>query len=59
MGPNQLPSLVYPTPYIQMNYWIVLLLLYLVEGSTLYLNYDHALSLLSMHYLLFMVRSFC
>jgi hypothetical protein len=24
MGPNRLPSLVYPTHYIQMNYWLVL-----------------------------------
>jgi hypothetical protein len=30
MEPNRLPSLVYPTPCIQMNYWIVLLLLYQV-----------------------------
>jgi hypothetical protein len=25
-----------------MNYWVVLLLLYLVLGLILYLNYDHA-----------------
>jgi hypothetical protein len=30
MGPNRLPSFVYPTPCKQMNYWVVLLLLYLV-----------------------------
>jgi hypothetical protein len=32
MGPNRLPSFVYLTPYTQMNYWVVLLLLYLVLG---------------------------
>jgi hypothetical protein len=31
MGPNRLPS------YIEMNYWVVLLLLYLVERLILYL----------------------
>jgi hypothetical protein len=29
-----------------MNYWVVLLLLYLDSGLMLHLNYDHALSLL-------------
>jgi hypothetical protein len=31
-----------------MNYWVVLLLVYLVLGLMLYMNYDHALLLLSM-----------
>jgi hypothetical protein len=35
------PSFVFPTPYRQMNYWIDLLLLYLVLGLMLHLNYDH------------------
>jgi hypothetical protein len=43
MGPNRLPSFVYLTPCIQMNYWVVLLLLYLVWGLIRYMNYDHAL----------------
>jgi hypothetical protein len=43
MGPNKLPNFVYPTPCIQINYWVVLLLLYLVLGIILYPNYDHAL----------------
>jgi hypothetical protein len=55
MRPNRLPSLVYPTHCMQMNYWVVLLLLYLVLEIILYLNYDHVL--LSMNYLLFMIRS--
>jgi hypothetical protein len=46
MGPNRLPSFVYPTPCKQMNYRIVLLLLYLVLGLILYMNYDHVFSLL-------------
>jgi hypothetical protein len=46
MGPNRLPSLVYPTPCIRMNYWIFLLLLYLITGLILYLNYDHDILLL-------------
>jgi hypothetical protein len=29
-----------------MNYWVVLLLIYLVLGLILYLNYDQALSIL-------------
>jgi hypothetical protein len=56
MGPNRLPSFVYPTPCKQMNYWVVLLLLYVVLGLMLYMNYDHALLLLSMDSLLFMIR---
>jgi hypothetical protein len=32
MGPNRLPSFVYHTPCIQMNYLVVLLLFYLVLG---------------------------
>jgi hypothetical protein len=32
------PSFVYPTPCKQMNYWVDLLLLYLVLGLILYLN---------------------
>jgi hypothetical protein len=59
MGPNRLPSIVYPTPCKHMNYWVVLLLLYLVLGLMLCMNYDHALLLLSMDSLLFMTRSFC
>jgi hypothetical protein len=59
MGPNRLPIFVYPTPCKQLNYWVVLLLLYLVLGLTLYMNYDDALLLLSMYSLLFMIRIFC
>jgi hypothetical protein len=33
------PSIVYPTPCKQMNFWVVLLLLYLVLG--LMLHYEH------------------
>jgi hypothetical protein len=40
-----------------MNYWVVLLLLYLVLGLVLNPNYDHALLLL-LDYLLFMIRLF-
>jgi hypothetical protein len=32
MGPNRLHNFVYPTPCQLINYWIVLLLLYLVLG---------------------------
>jgi hypothetical protein len=46
MGPNRLPSFDHPIPCIQMNYCVVLLLLYLVLDLILYLNYDHALALL-------------
>jgi hypothetical protein len=35
------PNFVHPTPCRQMNYWIDLLLLYLVLGLMLHLNYDH------------------
>jgi hypothetical protein len=35
------PSFVHPTPCKQMNYWVDLLLLYLVLGLMLYMNYDH------------------
>jgi hypothetical protein len=58
MVPNRLPNFVYPTPCIHMNYWVVLLFLYLVLGLILYLNYDHALLLL-LDLLLYMIRSFC
>jgi hypothetical protein len=58
MGPNRLPSFVYHAPYIQMNCCVVLLLLYLVSRLMLYINYDHALSLL-MYYLLFMISLLC
>jgi hypothetical protein len=43
MGPNRLPCLVYHVPHIQMNYWVVLLLLYIVLGLMLHMNYDHVL----------------
>jgi hypothetical protein len=46
MGPNKSPSFVCTTACKQMNYWVVSLLLYLVLGLMLYLNYDHDLSLL-------------
>jgi hypothetical protein len=39
MGPNRLLSFVYPTPCKQMNYWVVLLLLYLVLGLMVYMIY--------------------
>jgi hypothetical protein len=35
------PSFVYPTPCKQINYWVDLLLLYLVLGLMVYMNYDH------------------
>jgi hypothetical protein len=41
-----------------MNYWVVLLLLYLALELMLYMNYDHALLLL-LYYLLFMIRLLC
>jgi hypothetical protein len=41
MGPIDFPSFVYPTPYKQMNYWVDLLLLYLVLGLMLHLKYEH------------------
>jgi hypothetical protein len=40
---NNLPSFVYPTPWKQINYWIVLLLLYLVFWLMLLMNYGHVL----------------
>jgi hypothetical protein len=58
MGPNKSPNFVCTTSCKQMNYWVVSLLLYLVLGLILYLNYDHDLSLL-LDYLLFMITSFC
>jgi hypothetical protein len=39
--PIGFPSIVYPTPCKQMNFLVVLLLLYLVLGLMLHLNYDH------------------
>jgi hypothetical protein len=33
MGPNSTPRLVYPTPCLPLNFWVVLLFLYLVMGS--------------------------
>jgi hypothetical protein len=42
-----------------MNYWVILILIYLVLRLMLYMNYDHALLLLTMDSLLFMIRSFC
>jgi hypothetical protein len=56
MGPNRLPSFVHPTPCIQMNYWVVLLLLYLVLGYIFYVNHDHALLLLFIVYGLFVIH---
>jgi hypothetical protein len=38
-----------------MNYWVVLLLFYVVLGLILYMDYDDALSLL-LDYLLFMIN---
>jgi hypothetical protein len=43
MGPNRLLSLVYRTLCIQMNYWVALLLIYLVFGLMILMNYDHVL----------------
>jgi hypothetical protein len=57
MGTNRLPSFVYPTPYIRMNYWVVLLLLNLVLGVILYVNHDHALLLMLIVYGLFMIHN--
>jgi hypothetical protein len=39
--PIGFPSIVYPTPCKQENYWVDLLLLYLVLGLMLHLNYNH------------------
>jgi hypothetical protein len=41
MRPNRLPSFVYPTPCKQMNYWVLLLLLYLFFGLILLMNHAH------------------
>jgi L-asparagine transporter-like permease len=41
MGPKRLPSFDYPTPCKQMNYWVALLLLYLVLGLMLLMNHTH------------------
>jgi hypothetical protein len=41
MRPNMFTCFVYPTPCRQMDYWEDILLLYLVLGSMLHLNYDH------------------
>jgi hypothetical protein len=46
MGPNRLPSFVYPTPCMQMNYWVVLLMLYLDLGVILHMNHDHSMNCL-------------
>jgi hypothetical protein len=46
MGPNRLPSFVYPTPCIHMNYWVVLLLLYMILGLMIHMKYDRVLLLL-------------
>jgi hypothetical protein len=51
-----LPRLVYPTPCLPLNFWVVLLLLYLV--LELILHYDHGPVVL-LFYLLFMTRSLC
>jgi hypothetical protein len=55
MRPNRLPSFVYPTPCIQMNYWVALLLLYLALESMVSMNYGHVLLLL-LALLLCMIR---
>jgi hypothetical protein len=59
MRPNRLSSFVYRTPCIEMNYWVVLLLLYLVLRLMLPTNYDHALLLFSVDSLLLTIRLFC
>jgi hypothetical protein len=41
MGPNMLPSFVYPTHCKQMNYWVVFLLLYLVLGLKILMIHYH------------------
>jgi hypothetical protein len=40
-----------------MNYWVVMLLLYLVLGVILYVNHDHALLLMLIVYGLFMIHN--
>jgi hypothetical protein len=42
MGPNRLPSLF--NLHIAHNYWIVLLLLYLIFKLMIFMNYDHVSS---------------
>jgi hypothetical protein len=59
MGPNKLPNLVYPTPCIQMNYWVVLLLLYIVLGLMSLMIYDHVPLWFIIASYLCMSRSFC
>jgi hypothetical protein len=41
---------------MQMNYWVVLQLLYLVSCVILYMNHDHALVLLLTVYGLFIIH---
>jgi hypothetical protein len=41
MEPDRLPGFIYSAYCIQMNYWIVLLLLYLVFGLIILMNYGH------------------
>jgi hypothetical protein len=43
MEPDRLPGFIYSAYCIQMNYWIVLLLLYLVFGLIILMNYGHVL----------------
>jgi hypothetical protein len=50
MGPIRLPNFVYHISCKQVNYWVVLLLLYLVLGLMLYMNYGHALLLFLMEF---------
>jgi hypothetical protein len=45
------------SPCIQINNLVDFLLLYMVLGLMLYTNYNHALLLLSMDYLLFMMNT--
>jgi hypothetical protein len=48
MGPMGFPSLVYPPPCKQMNYWVDLLLLYLVLEKMF--HYDHVPIMLLFNY---------
>jgi hypothetical protein len=41
MGPNRLPSLVTLHLVYKMNYWVVLLVLYLVFGLMVLMIHDH------------------
>jgi hypothetical protein len=61
MGPNRLPNFAYPTPCKQINYWVVLLMLYLVSGLMIFIIHDHVpLWCIIVGYLsLFMIRSLC